>query len=73
MANVNPKEVEKYLKGMDYPAKKQDLVKHAQQQGAEQQVIEVLNDLPEGKSFEGPTGVNQAIGEIERQSGRGRQ
>ena len=29
---VNPVQVEKFLKGVDYPATKEDLIRHAQQQ-----------------------------------------
>lgn len=65
MPIASPKEVEKYLKGVDYPAKKQDLVKHAQQQGADPQVIDTLKQLPE-RDFESPVGITKAIGEITR-------
>ncbi len=42
MAHVNPMEVEKSLKGIDFPAKKEDLVKHAKQCGADQRVLETI-------------------------------
>jgi hypothetical protein len=45
MPHVSPAEVEKSLKGVNYPAKKQDLIKHAQQQGANQDVMEVLKEM----------------------------
>ena len=64
---VNPIEVEKFLKGVDYPAKKEDLVQHAQQHGADQRVLEALKQLPD-QTFGGPTGVSKAIGEIDRRS-----
>ena len=64
--HANPVEVEKSLKGMDYPAKKEDLIKHAQQQGANQDVLETLKDLPE-ENFQSPIDVSKAIGEIEHQ------
>ena len=65
MASVNPIQVEKFLKGVDYPANKNDLIKHAQQQGADQQVLETLKQLPD-RSFEGPAGVSKAIGAMDR-------
>ncbi len=68
MPIASPKEVEKCLKGMDYPAKKQDLITHAQEHGANQQVMDTLKQLPE-QNFEGPTGVSKALGEMERRSG----
>lgn len=66
MARVSPAEVEKSLKGVDYPAKKQDLVKHAQKQGADQDVIETLRELPE-EEYNSPIDVTKAIGEKKRQ------
>ena len=65
MAGVNPIQVEKFLKGVDYPANKQELVKHAQKQGADQQVLDTLKKLPD-QSYEGPSGVSKAIGSIDR-------
>lgn len=66
MQHANPREVEKSLKGIDYPAKKQDLVKHAQQQGASQEVLQTIKDLPQ-EDYNGPTDVTKAIGEMDRQ------
>ena len=63
--HVSPAEVEKSLKGVDYPAKKEDLVTHAQKQGASQEVLETIKKLPEEK-FQSPIDVSKAIGEMER-------
>ena len=60
---VNPIEVEKYLKGVDYPAKKEDLIKHAQQQKAPQEVLETLKRV-HNETFSKPTDVARAIGEM---------
>jgi hypothetical protein len=65
MASVNPIQLEKYLKGVDYPANKNDLIKHAQQNGADQQVLDTLKQLPD-RTFEGPSGVSKAIGAMDR-------
>jgi len=65
MAHANPVEIEKYLEGVDYPAKKNDLIKHARQQGASQDVLEALRDLREG-NFTSPVDVNRAVGEVDR-------
>jgi hypothetical protein len=62
--HASPAEVEKCLKGVDYPAKKQDLIKHAQQQGANQDVMEVLKEIRD-QEFNSPIEVNKAIGEVE--------
>ncbi|MBD3736074.1 hypothetical protein AUR59_010590 [Stutzerimonas balearica] len=43
----SPANVATYLKGIDYPANKQDLLRHARQNGAEQDVVDVLERMPE--------------------------
>jgi hypothetical protein len=69
MPHANPVEVERYLKGVNYPAKKNDLVKHAQQNGASQDILETLKDLRE-ENFNSPVEVSKAVGEIDRQQRR---
>lgn len=64
MAKANPIQIQKHLKGVDYPASKQDLIKHAQQQGADENIRSVLEQLPD-EEFETPTDVSKAIGDIE--------
>lgn len=64
MAKVNPIEVQKHLKGIDYPANKQDIIKHAEKQGADEELRSLLEELPEDE-YETPTDVNRAIGQIE--------
>lgn len=43
----SPANVTTFLKGIDYPARKEQLVKHAQQNGAESSVIDVLQNMPD--------------------------
>jgi len=64
MAKVNPIQLQKHLKGVDYPASKQDLVKHAKQQGADKDALSVLEQLPD-EQYETPADVSKAVGEIE--------
>jgi hypothetical protein len=66
MAQANPVEIEKCLKGVNYPAKKNDLIKHAQQQGANQDVIATLKELRDA-NFNSPVDVSKAVSEIDRQ------
>lgn len=64
MAKVNPIDVQKYLKGIDYPVSKEDLIKHAEKNGADETLKSLLSDLPEDQ-YERPTDVNKAIGQVE--------
>lgn len=61
MAKVNPIQLQKHLKGMDYPASKQELIEHAKNQGADEDALSALEELPE-QEYEAPTDVNKAIG-----------
>ena len=64
MAKVNPIQLQKHLKGVDYPASKEQLVQHARKQGADENAISVLQQLPD-EEYESPTDVSEAVGEIE--------
>ncbi len=65
MAGVNPIQIEKFLKGIDYPAKKADLIKRAEQNGADEQVLSTLQQLPD-QQFDSPADVSKAVGAIDR-------
>lgn len=61
MGHVSPAEVEKYLKGIDYPASKEDLLKTAKRNGAQEEVCETIQHLP-NQQFAKPTDVAKAMG-----------
>lgn len=60
MAKINPIELQKYLKGVDYPASKDDVVKAAEGNGADDEIMDALKSLSEDK-FERPTDVTKAL------------
>ncbi|GAP95986.1 DUF2795 domain-containing protein [Leptolyngbya sp. NIES-2104] len=64
MAKVNPIDVQKHLKGLDYPATKEDVIKHAEKNGADEELKALLQDLPD-EEYAKPTDVNKAIGQVE--------
>jgi hypothetical protein len=57
---VSPIDIQKALSGMDYPASKQDIVAHAERQGAGSEVLEALRKI-EDREYEGPSGVSSAV------------
>lgn len=59
----SPANVQKYLKGAHYPAKKDELLSKARDNGAPEEVIDVLEDLPE-EEYGGPQDVMKAYGEL---------
>jgi hypothetical protein len=60
MAKINPIELQKSLKGVDYPATKDDIVKAAENYGAEDEILEALRNISED-NFEKPTDVTKAL------------
>ena len=56
----NPIEAQKYLKGVDYPASKDEIISTAQENGAPQEMIDDLQALDQ-EQFDGPSGVQQAF------------
>jgi hypothetical protein len=61
---VSPVAVQKGLKGINYPASKDDLIKQAQSNEAPDEVIAKIRQLP-GDRFGGPQEVMRALGQIE--------
>jgi hypothetical protein len=61
---VNPIQLQKYLKGVNYPADKKNLVAHAKGRGADEDVMYTLEHLPD-KKYDGPTGIAKEVGKME--------
>lgn len=60
----NPVQVQKFLGGIDYPAGKNDIVNRAKSEGADQQVMEALERIPD-QEYSSPTAVSRALGQLE--------
>jgi hypothetical protein len=60
MAHSNPIQIQKYLKGVNYPASKQDLIRNAKKNGADENVCASLEQLPD-EDFQTPADVSQAF------------
>ena len=58
--DVNPIEVQKHLKGMSYPASRDDLVATAQRNGADENLLEQLRNIGR-EDFSGPDDVMEAL------------
>jgi len=61
---ASPATVEKYLKGIDFPAEKEDLIDHALENGAPDEVIVVLERMPD-REYGSAADVAKGIGEAE--------
>jgi hypothetical protein len=62
-AKANPIEVQKFLEGVRYPARRRELVQEAKRQRASENVRSTLERLPD-KRFDTPTDVSEAIGKL---------
>ncbi len=60
---VNPIQVQKFLGGVDYPTTKDDLVMTAKDQGADENVVSTLENMPMDK-FNSPNDVTETIGKM---------
>jgi hypothetical protein len=56
----NPTQVQKFLGGIDYPASKDTIVSTAQNEGADDNVLDALRGIPD-KEYDGPTAVSEAV------------
>ena len=45
---------------MDYPASKQQIIQHAEQHGADDDVLEALRKIDD-REYDGPSGVSSAV------------
>jgi hypothetical protein len=61
----SPTNITQHLKGMSFPATKEDLEKHAKEHGADREVMETLRGMPE-ESYETMADVMKAYGKERR-------
>jgi hypothetical protein len=59
---LSPIELQKHLKGTNYPASKDDLVRRAKENNASSQIVEKIRHLP-ADSFASPKDVMKALGQ----------
>ncbi|MEV8047834.1 DUF2795 domain-containing protein [Streptomyces griseoluteus] len=60
MADMSPIELQKALKGADYPASRDDLVSVARSNGADDKVVDKLEHAGTQR-FDGPNDVQKAV------------
>lgn len=60
MAHANAIHIQKYLKGVDYPATREELIENARSLGADDSVCASLEQLPD-EDFQTPAEVSQAF------------
>ena len=56
----SPIDIQKALSGLDYPATKDQILQHAEQNGADQEILDALRQIDD-REYEGPSGVSSAV------------
>jgi hypothetical protein len=56
----NPIQIQKFLGGIDYPASKETLISRAKESGADSNVLDALQNIPD-KEYDSPTAVSSAV------------
>ncbi|MCF2132781.1 DUF2795 domain-containing protein [Mycetohabitans rhizoxinica] len=59
----SPVDIQKALKGMDYPASKEDVIQCAQRSHADDSVLEMLKRIPE-REYGTPASVSKEVGKL---------
>ena len=62
-AKVSAAKIQVYLNGIDYPADKNELVDHAEENGAPDEVMAILRQLAD-KQYTSPADVEKEFGRI---------
>jgi hypothetical protein len=59
--DVSPIDVQRHLGGLTYPAEREDVISHAEAQGAPDEVLDLLDGLGD-RTFDGPDDVMAELG-----------
>lgn len=61
-----PAQVGPFIKDINYPVNKKDVIQHAKNKNADEEIIETLKNLPNQK-FNSPQELKKILGNIQRQ------
>lgn len=64
MGGSSPSNVAHYLKGVDFPAGKNQLLECARNNGAEQDVVATIEQMPDDQRYESMADVMKGYGEV---------
>lgn len=64
LGGKSPANITHYLQGTDFPAGRADLEKRAKDNGATEEVLEVIREMPE-QQYDSMADVTKGIGEVE--------
>jgi hypothetical protein len=64
-SKITPITVEKYLKGIDFPANREELAEQAKQNNAPSEIVGMLNKLEE-KQYNNVTDIAKEVSRVEK-------
>jgi hypothetical protein len=64
MAQVSVAEITKSLKGINFPVGKDDLIQHARDNGADEEIIEMIEEMPDDE-YGSMSDVMSAFGDMQ--------
>lgn len=64
LGGQSPANVTHHLEGIDFPASREDLEKRAKENGAEEDVLNVIREMPD-QQYESMADVTKGIGTVE--------
>ncbi|MGY2462474.1 DUF2795 domain-containing protein [Vreelandella sulfidaeris] len=64
LGGQSPANVTHHLSGIDFPASRSDLERHAKENGAEEDVLDVIRDMPD-QEYGSMADVTKGVGEVE--------
>lgn len=59
----SPIEVQKYLHGLEYPAQRAEIIDKAEEEGADDEILNLLQQLPD-KEYESPIELSSAVAKL---------
>lgn len=63
MGGQSPANIAHYLQGIDFPISKQDLISHAEDNNAPDEVIDLLENLPD-QEYHSMSDLMQGVGQV---------
>jgi hypothetical protein len=67
---LKPVQLQKHLGGLDYPVSKEDLIERAQEEGADEEMMNLLGQLPD-REYNSPVAVSKEAARIMKGEGEG--
>ncbi|MCE5197827.1 MAG: DUF2795 domain-containing protein [Armatimonadota bacterium] len=64
MGGQSPSNIAHYLKGINFPCNKQDIVDYAEDNNAPDEIVQVIEDLPD-QEYSSMADLMQGVGQIE--------